>query len=351
MNGMILAAGRGERMRPLTCRHAKPALTVLNRPLLSHAMELLHRGGVQRVAVNLHHLPETVEQVVKDWAPQGMEITFFREEEILGTAGGLKNAESMLQDGPFLVCNGDFLLQMDPADALQTHRESGAIVTLVVVPHRKHLSYTPVWVEDGKVLGFGEPPSGETARGTRYIFAGLHVIEPSVLERIPGNKEWGIVRPVYSELLAEGAHIAAHLAPGAWLEFGAPSDYLRRSLRLLDESHRSFVKEMGIEVTGEEEELLVLGTDVHISDGASFVGLSVLGDGAAVGKGSRVERCIVGRGSVVSFGSELSDCILADGIILPPDTRLDHRIIMSRGDDLSDIPGGIRMDELVHFPL
>ena len=67
--------------------------------------------------------------------------------------------------------------------------------------------------------------------------------------------------------------------------------------------------------------------------------------------GSRVERCIVGRGSVVSSGSELNDCILADGIILPPSTRLDHRIIMSRGDDLSDIPGGVRMDELVHFPL
>ena len=159
------------------------------------------------------------------------------------------------------------------------------------------------------------------------------------------------MRPVYSELLAEGANIAAHLAPGAWLEFGAPSDYLRRSLRLLDESHRSFVKEMGIEVTGEEEKLLVLGANVRISDGATFVGQSVLGDGAAVGKGSRVERCIVGRGSVVSFGSELSDCILADGVILPPDTRLDHRIIMSRGDDLSDTPGGVRMDELVHFPL
>ncbi len=348
---MILAAGRGERMRPLTCRLAKPALTVLNRPLLSHAMELLHRGGVQRVAVNLHHLPETVEQVVKDWAPQGMEITFFREEEILGTAGGLKNAESNLQDGPFLVCNGDFLLQMNPAAAIQTHRESGATATLVVVPHRKHLSYTPVWVEDGQVLGFGEPPSGETARGTRYIFAGLHVIDPAVLERIPADKEWGIVRPVYTELLAEGGTIAAHVAPGAWLEFGAPSDYLRRSLRLLDESHRPFVREMGIEVTGEGEKVLVLGADVHLSDGAAFVGQSVLGDGAAVGDGSRVERCIVGRRSVISSGSEISDCILADGVNLPPNMRLDHRIIMNRGDDLSDISGGVRMDELVHFPL
>jgi len=348
---MILAAGRGERMRPLTCRLAKPALTVLNRPLLSHAMELLHRGGVQRVAVNLHHLPETVEQVVKDWAPQGMEITFFREEEILGTAGGLKNAESILQDGPFLVCNGDFLLQMNPAAAVHTHLDSGATVTLVVVPHRKHLNYTPVWVEDGKVLSFGEPPSGETARGTRYIFAGLHVIEPSVLERIPVDKEWGIVRPVYTELLAEGATIAAHVASGAWLEFGAPPDYLRRSLRLLDESYRPFVQEMGIEVTGKGEKVRVLGADVHLSDGTSFLGQSILGDGAAVDSGSRVERCIVGRGSVISFGSQLSDCILADGLILPRNTRLDHRILMNRGDDLSGISGGARVEELVHFPL
>jgi len=348
---MILAAGRGERMRPLTCRLAKPALTVLNRPLLSHAMELLHRGGVQRVAVNLHHLPETVEQVVKDWAPQGMEITLFREEELLGTAGGLKNAQWMLQGAPFMVCNGDFLLQMNPADALQTHQQSGATVTLVVVPHREHLSYTPVWVEDGKVLGFGEPPSGEVARGTRHIFAGLHVLEPSVLERIPADREWGIVRPVYTELLAEGATIAAHVASGAWLEFGAPSDYLRRSMRLLDEAHRPFLLELGTEVTGEGEQARVLGEDVRISDGATFVGQSVLGDRAAVGNNSRVERCIIGRSSVVSFGSELTDCILTDGVILPPDTRLDHRIVMHRGDDLSDISGGVRLDELIHFPL
>lgn len=351
MNGMILAAGRGDRMRPLTYRLAKPALTVLNRPLLSHAMELLRRGGVSQVAVNLHHLPETVEQVVKDWAPPGMEVTLFREEEILGTAGGLKNAQSLLQDGPFLVCNGDFLLQMNPADAVETHRQSGATVTLVVVPHREHLSYTPVWVEDGQVLGFGEPPSGETARGTRHIFAGLHVIEPSVLERIPAGREWGIVRPVYAELLAQGVPIAAHLASDAWLEFGTPADYLRRSLRLLDGSHRSFLQELGTEVTGEEEQALVLGDNVRISDGATSVGQSVLGDDTAVGKNSRVERCIVGRDSVVSFGSELSDCILADDVILPPDTRLDHRIIMHRGDDLSNVSGAVRLDELVHFPL
>jgi ADP-glucose pyrophosphorylase len=77
----------------------------------------------------------------------------------------------------------------------------------------------------------------------------------------------------------------------------------------------------------------------------------VLDDGAAVGNGSRVERCIVGRGSVVAFGSELSDCILTDGVILPPNTRLDHRIIMNRGDDLSGISSGVRLDELIHFPL
>jgi NDP-sugar pyrophosphorylase family protein len=348
---MILAAGRGERMRPLTCRTAKPALPVLNRPLLSFAMDLLHRAGVRRAAVNLHHLPATVEQVVEERAPRGMEITFFREEEILGTGGGLKNAESMLRDGPFLVCNGDFVLQTNPASALEAHRNAGAAVTLVVVPYQEHLGYTPVWVADGKVLRFGDWPSGVSPQGERHIFAGLHVIEPSVLERIPAGREWGIVRPVYTELLAEGAVLAAHVVRGAWLEFGTPSDYLRRSLRLLDPVHRPWLQELGIEVSGEGEQVHVAGAEVRISGAAANVTHSVLGDGAAVGNGAWVERCLVGRGSVVSYGSEITDCILGDGVILPPRARLEHRIVMNRGDDLTDLSGGVRLDELIHFPL
>jgi mannose-1-phosphate guanylyltransferase len=348
---MVLAAGRGERMQPLSCRMAKPALPVLNRPLLSYALRLLHRGGVQRVAINQHHLPDTVEKVARQWAPAGMELEFFHEEEILGTGGGVKNAESLLGQGPFLLSNGDFLLQMDPAAALETHRRSGAAATLVLFPFQEHLGYTPVWVADGRVVHFGEPHPGETLDARPAMFAGLHVVEPSILDRIPAGKSLGIVRPVYTDLLAEGGVLAAHMAEGAWLEFGNPAEYLRRSVRLLTEPYRSFLAELEIFVTGEDEGACVLGDGVRISDNAAFVGEAILDDGAAVGRDARAERVIVGKNAVISFGCTVSDSIVADGVILPPEIKLEHRIVLPRSDDLSGLPGAKRLEELLHFPL
>ncbi len=351
MNGMILAAGRGDRMRPLTYRVAKPALPVLNRPLLSYAAKMMARGGVRQLAMNLHHLPETIQTVMEQWTPEGMSVSFFHEEELLGTGGGLKNAASALGDKPFFLSNGDFMLDIDLAEVLETHRRADAVVTLVLVPYQERLGYTPVWVSDGRVLAFGEPAPDPAVNATRYIFAGVHWIEPSVLDRIPANQPVGIVRPIYTGLLAQGAIIAAHMTAGVWFEFGTPGQYLRRSLRLLAGPGRSFVEKLGIRIDGTDEKACVLGEDVRIAGSAAFVGRAVLGDRVAVGRAAWVEDSIVGNEAVVSYGCEINDCIVGEGVILPPESRFENRILLPRGQDLSGLPGAVRQDELVHFPL
>ncbi len=138
-------------MRPLTYRIAKPAIPVLNRPLLSYALRLLDRAGVDHAAVNQHHLPESVDAVLRRWTPKGMKVTTFQEESLLGTAGGMKNAAAVLQDGgPFLLSNGDFVFDVDPARILEVHRKAGAVATMVLLPDQEHKGYNPVDVVDGR---------------------------------------------------------------------------------------------------------------------------------------------------------------------------------------------------------
>lgn len=351
MRGMVLAAGHGERMRPLSFRLAKPALPVLNRPLLSYALGLLHRGGVRHAAVNLHHLPDTVEGVVRAWTPKGMKVDLFREETLLGTAGGIKNAERVLADGPFLLSNGDYLIDIDPKAVLETHRRSGAAATMVLLPFQEPSGYAPVEVVDGRVVRIAGYPEWDAPEGTRYIFAGLHVVEPAVLERIPPGEPFDINREVYPGVLTAGEAIAAHIAEGPWLEFGTPGEYLRRTIHLLDAPFGPLLERLGVEAQGEAPDRFILGTGVNLSDEAKLRAGVVLGDRVSIGRDAKVRRSIVWNDAVLGYGCDVSDSIIGEGVILPPNSRFHHRIVLARGDDLPAEAGGERQGDLVHFRL
>ena len=285
MRGMVLAAGRGERMGPLTLRMAKPAIPALNRPLLSYPLELLRRGGVREAAVNLHHLPDTVESVVKGWTPAGMKVTLFREETLLGTAGGLKNASSVLAgEGPFFLSNGDFVLDVEPADVLETHRKAGAAATMVLLPLQEHKGYQPVEVVDGRVVRIAGYPDHDTPKPVRYTFSGLHVVDPSVLDRIPEDEEFDINRQVYPGLIGERETIAAHIVDGPWAEVGTPGDYLRRTLRLLSPPFQGLFRRLGIRPDGENDQPVLLGEDVKIPESAALRDGMILGDRVTLGR-------------------------------------------------------------------
>jgi mannose-1-phosphate guanylyltransferase len=351
MNGMVLAAGRGERMRPLSYRMAKTAMPVLNRPLVSYALRVLSRAGVEHTAVNLHHLPDTVERAVRRCTPDGMEVTVFREETLLGTAGGVRNAESVLRNGVFLLTNGDFVFEVEPAEVLETHRKSGAVATMVLLPFQEHLGYRPVEVIDGRIVRIAGHPERDGPEGTKYIFSGLHAVDSSLLDQIPAGEPFDMNRGLYASLLRSGGHIAAHVVDGPWLEFGTPGGYLRRTLHLLSPPLRPMLERLGIDVTGESHDASVIGEDVKLSGSGSLRDGVVLGDGVSVGREVKIRRSIIWPGAKLGYGSDISDSILGEDVILPPNSRFHHKIVMARGDDIPEDARGERQGDLVFFPL
>jgi mannose-1-phosphate guanylyltransferase len=292
---MVLAAGLGQRMRPLTLLRAKPALPVLNRPLLHWTLERLARAGVREAVVNLHHLPETVVQAVGDGLRLGVRVRYAREPEILGTGGGPRAVRAALGAGPALIVNGDVLFALDPRALLERHARSGALATLAL--RRNPGGYSPV-VSDrrGRILSIAGRPAA--AEGTVSMFASVHVLDPSLLDRLPEGAS-DSVRDLYIPLLGEGALLLGVRSSGAWYDLGRPSLYRDAQLRLLP-GGRSLVDPRARVSAAADVRRSVVGRGARV--GAALVSRSVLWEGAVVDGGARLSGAIVTSGAVVRCG-------------------------------------------------
>jgi mannose-1-phosphate guanylyltransferase / phosphomannomutase len=150
MKAMILAAGFGTRLFPLTIDRTKPAIPFLGKPLVGYVAEYIAKFGFKDVIVNLHHQPESVKKALGDGSDYGVQIHYTEEvPDILGTAGALDNARHLLEDETFLVVNGKIITDIDISEAIETHKKSGAIATMVLKPNVKREKFTEVMVEDG----------------------------------------------------------------------------------------------------------------------------------------------------------------------------------------------------------
>src|SRR5690606_32148924 len=190
MKAMILAAGFGTRLFPLTIDRTKPAIPFLGKPLVGYVAEYLATFGFKDIIVNLHHQPDSVIQALGDGPRYGVNITYTREEpDILGTAGALDNARELLGGERFLVVNGKIITNIDIAAAVDAHIRSGAIATMVLKPNVKRERFTVVETNDDGVTGFGDfatPVTEEELRDTAHeivnplMFTGIHIMEPEV---------------------------------------------------------------------------------------------------------------------------------------------------------------------------
>lgn len=235
MKAMLLAAGTGERMRPLTRLVPKPATPVLGRPIAVQILQRLAVHGVTSAVVNLHHLPDQMKSLLGDGKTIGLGgIHYSHETSILGTGGGIEKAAPHLRGaGSILVHNADFLSDIDVRANLSHHRSSESLVTLILAPARA--GYTPIEVDEGgRVLSIGGRPEADPDRvAGRYMFTGCHILDDEVLDRIPPGRPSNIIQDVYLGLVEEG-RVACRIHSGFWQEFGTPADYLDGSLRLLD---------------------------------------------------------------------------------------------------------------------
>jgi NDP-sugar pyrophosphorylase family protein len=307
---MILAAGLGVRMLPLTALVAKPVLPVLNRPLLHWTLERLRRSGVRDVLINTHYLPRSVRRAVADGRALGLRVTWSHEREILGTGGGPRAARRFFGDSEALLVNGDAWFDFDLRALLRRHRESGALATLALRPNPDPERYGPVVTGPRGVIrslaGLPQP-----AAGTLSLFTGVHILEPAILERLgPGPSD--SVRDLYAPLVGEGERLLGVRVRGAWYDFGVPSSYLASQMTLLRGLRgrgRNLLDPQASVEPGARVESAVVGARARVARGAHVRG-SVLWDGVVVEPGARVERSVLATGVRVMAGERIVDQVV-----------------------------------------
>jgi NDP-sugar pyrophosphorylase family protein len=284
---LVLTAGLGTRLRPLTWLRAKPALPVAGVPLVTRILGWLAAAGGERAVLNLHHLPDTIRAAVAEGTPRGLEVRYSFEDRILGSAGGPRRALPLLGAARVLVVNGDTLTDVDPHAVLAAHDASGALVTLAVVPNREPLRYGGVLVApDGAVSGF--VPRGPAAAGS-WHFVGVQALEAKALAGVPDDRPSESVGDLYPRLIRERpGSVRAYRCGAAFRDIGTPADYLATSVAL----------------TGGDASLLV-GPRCRVAADACVRG-SILWEDVTVGAGARLVDCIVTDGAQVPAGSSVS---------------------------------------------
>jgi len=208
---MVLAAGRGTRLAPLTDRIPKPLAPVADRPFLDHLLGMLASNGIREVVINLHHLGERIVEHVGDGSRYGLDVRYSREARILDTGGGIKHAEALLAGEPFLVANGDSLLEIPLRDLYAFHRDRGGVATLALRPDPEAARYGLVEIDERdrvrRIVGLPGPDAPDTLRG--FMFPGLHVLEPSVFRYMDGGQAFSVTRITYPRLIATGTACAS----------------------------------------------------------------------------------------------------------------------------------------------
>jgi NDP-sugar pyrophosphorylase family protein len=289
MKAMILAAGYGTRLRPVTYTLPKPMVPLCGQPLIGWGVESLLAFGIRDFIVNLHHLPEPIERFLRERFDARFEFSY--EPEILGTGGGVRNVRPLLEgDDEFLLVNGD-TIQFPPYDALRaTRNDALAALTLRHPPQGDR--FTPVYFDDGRITGFGK------GTGEALMFSGTHLISNRIFDYLPDKDFSGIVDEVYQPLLDSGREtIAGVVDDGLWFDIGTPQRYMSASRTLLD-----------LMVRGQ----LAVARDTQIAGDSLVHHTRRVSD--------TISRSIVGERSVIEgtlTGTVVwDDCRIAKGVVL-----------------------------------
>ncbi len=311
MKAMILAAGFGTRLFPLTIDRTKPAIPFLGKPLVGYVAEYVAKFGFKDVVVNLHHQPNSVKKALGDGEQFGVKIHYTTEEpKILGTAGALDNARHLLEDATFLIVNGKIITDIDISKAIETHKKSGALATMILKENPNFEKFTEVLVENERIKGFGDgfPNRSNIQNPTSKIplmFTGIHILEPRVFDYIPRGVYSDIVPTFYNPALKKDEKIAAHITNGNWFELSTIPRYLEISLAMMNGANVFQGENCSVSKNAEVKDS-VIWDDVIIEDGARLV-KTIIADGVRIKAGEEFENAAIVRAEMLSHTKEIPE--------------------------------------------
>jgi NDP-sugar pyrophosphorylase family protein len=298
MRAIVLSAGYGTRLWPLTQDRTKPAIPILGKPLVGYVAEYLASFGVDEIVVNLHHRPESVRKALGDGNQFGVKLHYVEEPEILGTSGALDNAREFFSGETFVVVNGKIITDIDLSKAFETHRNTKALATLVLLSNARRELFSVVNTKDGFITGFGGMPTINDE--SPFMFTGIQIMEPEIFHYIPKGVFSHSTTDVYPQAIAKGERIAAHIATGRWRELSTLQRYLDISLELLKESEKDIsIGAASLIEDGADVSEAILWDRVHIESGA-HVKRAVLADGVRIKRGETILNCIVVSAALIA---------------------------------------------------
>ena len=334
MKAMILAAGKGTRVRPITHTIPKPMIPILQKPVMEFLLELLRQHGFTEVMVNVSHLAEEIENYFRDGQRFGVEIAYSFEGRIedgeligdaLGSAGGLKKIQNFQNffDDTFVVLCGDALIDLNLSEAVRRHRQKGALATLITkrVPREKVSSYGVVVTDDdGRVKAFQEKPAVEDALSDE-INSGIYMFEPEIFEHIPDGVPFDFGSKLFPKLVAEGLPFYALPMDFEWVDIGKVPDYWHAIRSVLQGEVRQVTipgKQVrpgiytGLNVAANWDKIKVegpvyVGGMTKIEDGVSIVGPAMIGPSCHICAGATIDNSIIFDYSRIGAGVKLTE--------------------------------------------
>lgn len=303
MKAMILAAGAGTRLRPLTTLRPKPLFPVCTVPLLGITVSQLRKAGIGDMIVNSHHLSRHIESFLEYHTPPGISLSHSHEPLLLGTGGAIKKVEGFWEDHPFIVVNGDILHTIDLRAAYQAHLESNNLVTLVLHDYPR---FNQVEIDqEGNIIGIRNRRVREAASATSIrAFTGIHIISPTLLAEIPSNCYVDSIE-LYLGLAARGLKVRGYQSRNHyWCDIGTPDDY-HRIHRDIHENINGLEETFNLSAAAPQQP--------NLGEGTTLSGYVCVGNNSRIGRNCSISNSIVWDNVTIDDGLTVSSCIIGDG--------------------------------------
>jgi mannose-1-phosphate guanylyltransferase len=342
MQALILAGGKGTRLRPLTVYTPKPIVPFLNRPFLLYQIEILRRAGIENITLSLSYQPDKIEQILGDGSDYGVNLRFITEPSPMGTGGAYKFAAKDIRETT-VVFNGDILTDLDVAGVIEYHKAQKAAATIVLAPVENPSAYGLVETDaDGRVLRFREKPKPEELADltTNTINAGVYILEPEVLDLIPAGENHSFEYNVFPDLLKnQKAFYAYTLKENYWRDIGNPESYLQGHMDFLSGRIKNFKLEESvrgeISHTALVDKTSIIAEDCIVKPNARIIN-SVIGRGVLIEEKAFIENSVVWSHTRISSNAEIHGAVIGRSCYIGKNTVVSAGAVLGDKTSLTD---------------
>lgn len=339
---MIMAAGAGTRLNPLTAKMPKPMIPIINTPILELILKHLQKYGINDVIANTHYCAECIHQAFGGENHLGINFNYIYEKALSGTAGGVKICENFFEgEKTFIVVSGDALTNVNIDELYKKHKKCGAVASMALreVPFEEVHHFGVVVVdENSRIIEFQEKPKQKEAK-SNLVNTGIYIFETKIFDYIPADTFYDFAKNVFPSLMANNEIMCGFNIEDYWNDIGTINQYKSSSFEILEgltpmempytKSEYGWIAEtakLGEDISFENK--LVLGENSIIEDNVVFDGNNIIGNNCIIKSGARIKDSILWNDIVIEENTIIDDCIIANNVVIKANSKLDKGSIV-----------------------